>query len=367
MKLFYIIVAVIMISSPAYTGGLTTTVQDDTVKALECITPPVIDGNARDDCWAAAKWQTIDQVWITWGEEMDPADFTGRYKVTWSSETDRMYFLVEIIDDVLVDGYKYPMDGYYKWDVVELFFDEDASGGDHKLNQNAFAYHITAGNDEVEFEAMDLASNWKAMNYSDHMDCRIEFADGVYTWEIALIVYNENYDPGKSDNPTEQLEIGKISGLSVAYCDNDDPDENPKTRDNFIGSVEVPESNFNDHWMNADWFGTVKLVASDYHTGIAAQTAVPSQFVLEQNYPNPFNPATTIRYHVGSPDVVTLGVYNTRGRLVKTLVDGHHSAGVYDVLWNGKTGDGRNVVSGLYYVVFKTGEYQKTRKMILLQ
>ena len=197
--------------------------QDDTVMAKECETPPVIDGKADDDCWTNATWQAIDHVWIPWGAAMDPKDFTGRYKATWSSDTDRIYFLVEVVDDVLVDGYKFPQDGYYNWDVVEIFFDQDASGGDHKLNQNAFAYHITAGNDEVEFEAMDLAANWAVKNYSDHLECLIEESNGVYVWEISMIVYNENYNPNSTNNPTEQLEIGKMTGLSIAYCDNDDP------------------------------------------------------------------------------------------------------------------------------------------------
>ena len=70
-----------------------------------------------------------------------------------------------------------------------------------------------------------------------------------------MIVYNEDYNPGLSSNPTEELYPGKVSGLSIAYCDNDDPNENPKTRDNFIGSVAVPEAYFNDHWKNADCLG----------------------------------------------------------------------------------------------------------------
>lgn len=85
--------------------------QDDTVQAKECRVPPVIDGKAEDACWANAAWQTIDQVWIPWGAAMSAADFSGRYKASWSSETDRIYFLVKVVDDVLVDGYKYPMDG----------------------------------------------------------------------------------------------------------------------------------------------------------------------------------------------------------------------------------------------------------------
>lgn len=356
-----------MIAAAGYTVGLGITVQDDPVMARECEIVPTIDGIADEACWDAAKWQPIDQVWITWGEEMDPADFTGRFKVTWSSETDMIYLLVEVIDDVLVDGYKYPQDGYYQWDVVEVFFDEDASGGDHTLDQNAFAYHITAGNDEVDFETMDLAANWAAVNYSDHMDVKIVNNGGIYTWEIAMMVYNEDYNTNSNSNPTEQLEVGKVSGLSIAYCDNDDPDENPKTRDNFIGSVAVPQANFNDHWQNADWFGSLQLVASDYQSSVSEFHKSPSSFELNQNYPNPFNPNTHVGYQLSSSSQVLLAIYNAQGQRVRLLVNAVQAPGVYQVEWNGKTDSGQRAGSGIYYCRIKVGNRVQNRKMILLQ
>ncbi len=230
------------------------------IYVAECAVAPVIDGRADDACWDNAQWQPIDQVWIPWGGHIDPADYSGRFKMTWSSETNRIYFLVEITDDVLVNGYVYPMPQYHNWDVLEIFIDENASGGDHTLNQNAFAYHITAGNTQDEFQAMDLGPDWAAMNYSDHLECRIEKdSRSRYIWEIGLIVYNDRFRPGRRDNPVVQLKAGKTSGLSLAYCDNDNPAEEPKTRDNFIGSVPVPQANYNDHWRNADWFGRITL------------------------------------------------------------------------------------------------------------
>ena len=339
----------------------------DTVMAPECLTAPVIDGLANDACWENAGWYDIDQMWIPWGGTMNADDFTGRYKVTWSSETDRLYFLVEVIDDVLVDGYKYPEEGYYNWDVVEIFFDEDASGGDHTLNQNAFAYHITAGNEEADFEAMDLGPNWAAMNYSDHLDCKIVHADGVYTWEISMIVYNEDYNPNSNSNPTEQLQVGKISGLSMAYCDNDNPNENPKSRDNFIGSVEVPKANSNDHWQNADFFGNVKLVESDYSSLIADNIDAQAHFVLQQNYPNPFNPSTTIGYTLNFPGQVELYIYNTSGQRVQSLVNAYLPAGDHSNVWDGRTTAGDQVVSGLYYYQLRTGDNVENRKMLLMR
>ena len=358
--------------SPLTAAPLTTSVQDDTVKALECTTPPAIDGTADDACWEVAKWQTIDQVWIPWGSSISAEDFTGRYKITWSSETDKLYFLVEIIDDVLVKGYQYPAGGWPDYDVVELFIDEDHSGGDHTHNNNAFAYHITAGNDDKPFEVVDLQDGWNPYNFSDHLDCVIKFENGIYTWEIALTVYNENYNPQKTTNPTEELAIGKFSGLSIAYCDNDDPDENPKTRDNFIGSVAVPKSKYNDHWKNASDFGNLLLVAGG-NTDVAqnASNSEIKKFELAQNYPNPFNPQTTIAFHLAESANVKLIILNLLGQEVRTLVEGQRASGSHQLQWEGRDESGYLVPAGIYFyrlTVNTRGEqFIEIRKMIFIQ
>ena len=48
---------------------------------------PSIDGNPNDSCWSLAEWQTIDQVWMNYGEKMNEDDFSGAFKLLWSSKT----------------------------------------------------------------------------------------------------------------------------------------------------------------------------------------------------------------------------------------------------------------------------------------
>jgi len=74
--------------------------------------------------------------------------------------------------------------------------------------------------------------------------------------------YNDTYKDtlANKDSAMVRLQVGKVMGLSLAYCDNDNFNENPKTRDNFFGSVWVLPAACNDHWMNADYFGTIKLI-----------------------------------------------------------------------------------------------------------
>jgi hypothetical protein len=89
---------------------------------------------------------------------------------------------------------------------------------------------------------------------------------------------------------------------------------------------------------------------------------VPEVYSLEQNFPNPFNPTTTIGFALPSEGKVTLTIYNVNGRLVSTLVDGHRSAGVHEV-----TFDGSSLASGIYLYRLKTGQFTASGKMVLMK
>jgi len=99
---------------------------------------------------------------------------------------------------------------------------------------------------------------------------------------------------------------------------------------------------------------------------------VPERTNLTQNYPNPFNPSTSIDYDVGFLDGlhqnIEFNVYNIRGQVVRTLVDGELPPGHYSVIWNGLNDQGRQVSSGIYFARLMTDKgYVKTVKMLVLR
>jgi hypothetical protein len=88
---------------------------------------------------------------------------------------------------------------------------------------------------------------------------------------------------------------------------------------------------------------------------------------LEPNFPNPFNPSTSIRYEVAASGRATLRVYDVSGRLVRTLVDRVHPAGVFEARWDGHNHAGQPVSSGVYFYQLKATGFEQTRKMVLLK
>src|SRR5262249_46075873 len=61
---------------------------------------------------------------------------------------------------------------------------------------------------------------------------------------------------------------------------------------------------------------------------------------LEQNYPNPLNPRTTFAFSLPVAGRARLNIFDVRGRLVRTLVDGQFPAGRHEVIWDGTNANG---------------------------
>ncbi len=96
-------------------------------------------------------------------------------------------------------------------------------------------------------------------------------------------------------------------------------------------------------------------------------TDVPAVAALDQNFPNPFNPATTIRFSLREPALVSLRVYDAAGRLVRSLADGPLPAGLHERSWDGADARGKPVSSGVYLYRLDAGSFSRTRKMVLIR
>jgi len=100
--------------------------------------------------------------------------------------------------------------------------------------------------------------------------------------------------------------------------------------------------------------------------------AIPKKFALLQNYPNPYNPETWIPYALPVDTTVTMKIYNSTGRIVKTFFLGARRAGMYTskrraVYWDGKNEDGECVGSGIYFYAIEAGEFSAVKRMLMLK
>jgi hypothetical protein len=93
----------------------------------------------------------------------------------------------------------------------------------------------------------------------------------------------------------------------------------------------------------------------------------PKPTTLYQNYPNPFNPSTNIAFYLASPGPAALAIYDVKGSVVRTLVDGMKPAGRHTATWDGKNDGGRRTASGVYYYRLAAGKATFTKKLVVVR
>ena len=106
----------------------------------------------------------------------------------------------------------------------------------------------------------------------------------------------------------------------------------------------------------------------DVTTGVRlADGSVPTSYSLGQNYPNPFNPSTTIKYSIVKAGQVHLVLFNALGQKVGELVNQVQQPGTYEVSVDFGKELIQSSASGVYYYQIRTGEFVKTKSMVLVK
>ncbi len=170
------------------------------------------------------------------------------------------------------------------------------------------------------------------------------------TWEESVDADFDYFSVYRSDNPDA---LGSLVGNTTGI---DFVEENVPNGDWYY---QISATDFNG---NEGDYTVASIVV-----GIGDDNNLPNEFSLEQNYPNPFNPSTSIEFALPQTVDVSLKIYNIRGQLVKTLVDGSKSAGRYSLTWDGTDNFGSRVASGTYIYSIKAGEFVNNKKMVLLK
>ena len=86
------------------------------------------------------------------------------------------------------------------------------------------------------------------------------------------------------------------------------------------------------------------------------EEVIPDSYALYQNYPNPFNPVTTIRYDLPERAVVSIRIFDIKGRIIRTLVQETHDPGRRVVVWDATNQNGEDVSAGMYMYMIQAGK-----------
>jgi len=100
----------------------------------------------------------------------------------------------------------------------------------------------------------------------------------------------------------------------------------------------------------------------DPNSGVNDQSVSGERLVLEQNQPNPVSTETTIGYSIAAGGGTTLRLYDAKGSVVRTLVEGYRPAGRHEVKL-----DVGEFASGSYYYTLTRGEVTQTRTLTVVR
>ncbi len=106
----------------------------------------------------------------------------------------------------------------------------------------------------------------------------------------------------------------------------------------------------NSGWAVSGWFGDEEL------------TILNSQFSILYSSPNPFNASTVASFELRDASQIRLAIYDIAGREVAVLAEGYYPAGTHQAVWNASS-----MPSGVYFARLEAGNFQQTRKMLLVK
>jgi hypothetical protein len=118
----------------------------------------------------------------------------------------------------------------------------------------------------------------------------------------------------------------------------------------------------------------ILFTAGHYAEGSGGQQGYGSgpllKYALYQNFPNPCQGPTMIRFQVPRPTPVSLKLYDVSGRLVRVLIDSktqNLEPNTYNLTWDGKDDRGIELPSGVYFYRLETGDFQASKKLVLIR
>jgi len=146
--------------------------------------------------------------------------------------------------------------------------------------------------------------------------------------------------------------VGGSTGLDEDFC---------------VGCKDLEAINYCEDCSITCGLFTILNDCCEYDDLYTESVLLPIEYDIVNNYPNPFNPETTINYSSPKTAWASLSIYDVKGELVSTIVDGVVRPGNYSVTWKGNNFTNRQMPTGIYFAVLKTNEILVSHKLLLMK
>ncbi len=287
-----------------------------------------------------------------------------------------------------------PVRGGVNYYIVRAIYGQSQSAPTNEARAFVLAETATEiyyDDGEVDFGYNVGANNQLSVYYENPMDedsylthLKV-YVEQRRTGSMILMVRlaDENNEPGQIVSQFVHPANRIFEGWNFIPMPTANPVEIPEGQDFFAiiqestnaSAIGVDENSAGNSYIRLDnvWMPyedgnfMIRAVVDTQWLDVEQEELPNIQELRAMNYPNPFNPETTIAFDLPRSGEVKLSIYNTRGQLIKTLVDDRLNAGSHEFLWDGKDQSGSINSSGVYFYRIETQEQSVSRRMILLK
>jgi len=243
-----------------------------------------------------------------------------------------------------------------------------------------------------DFEGSFPPANWTNNEWVQGTEAHggSKCAKALYTAPTEKILTTKVIDLSQTINDTVSFwwkddDINKVAGYDTTYFQISANGGQNWTTASFLSAADnqsqynkftyvlptnMLTNNFKMRWKdhtdgsNSAWgvgVDDIKIIGFPITAIIDDENMVISHYTLT-NYPNPFNPETVINFNLQSDALINLSVFNIKGELVSTLINGNQTAGIHAVKF-----DGSRLNSGVYFYRLSAGKENVTGKMMLVK
>ncbi len=279
------------------------------------------------------------------------------YAYSQSGYEDFVIFKYRIINvnQTILDNFHFGL--FFDWDLDGDTYDTNIAGYD-ALRQLGYVYDSGGTGPETYVGVAALNSG--------SISCRAIYNDENHISNPSWGIYDGFSDAEKWESISGGLTYTTAGPADISQVIAQGPYSISAGGTLTLGFAMIGGNMLNQLQVHADSARSVweKLLLLD----IPDQPMVTAEnFYLSHNYPNPFNPATTLEIDIKYVTKVKLEIFDSRGQLIRSLLDEQKGSGRYKIQWDGRDQKGMDVASGLYLCRLKTPEFGQTRKMLLLR
>jgi len=174
--------------------------------------------------------------------------------------------------------------------------------------------------------------------------------------------------------PSQLLGLLAMNGINVNDGDHDFDGTNGRllfqvdAAPNGVGGICIPTQEYQEVHVAfsniIDWIPPTGPIAP---LKVNDTSVLPNEFELLDNYPNPFNPTTSISFNIPNEVYTEVAIYNMMGQKVRSLHSGNLQAGRHHIFFDGFDDNNVQLGSGVYFYRVVSGEFNATKKMMLVK